>query len=205
MKTTTRILIALLLVVSLLCALCVFVSAEGEDETTPAPEIAVSEENGASETVEEKVGFADALWDFVASHAAAIFSGASLAGIGVLFFLWKKGLLPIVDRVLKKIAESVTTTSKSLEGKNDEMSKTLLGFLEQIQPYLPLLKELTESLQSVKTEKEAQLIIDKGVFDLLGLIIESGRVPDSVKEQYRLYKVKADEAIYELEGSGDSE
>lgn len=204
MKTTTRILIALLLVVSLLCALCVFVSAEGEDETTPEPETAVSEENGASETVEDKVGFADALWDFVASHAATIFSGVSLAGIGVLFFLWKKGLLPIVDRVLKKIAESVTTTSKSLEGKNDEMSKTLLGFLERLEPYLPMLKDLTESLQSVKADKEAQLIINKGVFDLLGMIIETARIPDSVKEQYRLEKVKADKAMMEIE-AGDSE
>ena len=204
MKTTTRILIALLLVVSLLCALCVFVSAEGEDETTPDPETAVSEENEASEAVEEKGGFADALWDFVASHAAAIFSGASLAGIGVLFFLWKKGLLPIVDRVLKKIAESVTTTSKSLEGKNDEMSKTLLGFLEQLEPYLPMLKELTESLQSVKADKEAQLIINKGVFDLLGMIIETARIPDSVKEQYRLEKVKAEKAMMEIE-AGESE
>lgn len=203
MKLTTRIFIALLLVVSLLCALCVFVSAEGEDETTPEPETAVSEENGASEAV-EKQGFADALWDFVASHAATIFSGASLAGIGVLFFLWKKGLLPIVDRVLKKIAESVTTTSASLEGKNDEMSKTLLGFLERLEPYLPMLKDLTESLQSVKAEKDAQLIINKGVFDLLGMIIETARIPDSVKEQYRLEKVKADKAMMEIE-AGDSE
>lgn len=203
MKTSTRILIALLLVLALSFAFCLFVSAEGEDENAPEPENAVSEENGASEAV-EKQGFASVVWDWVSEHLPEIFSGAGVVGIGVLLFLWKKGLLPIVDRVLKKIAESVTTTSKSLEGKNDEMSKTLLVFLEKIQPYLPLLKELTESLHSVKAEKEAQLIINKGVFDLLGMIIETARIPDSVKEQYRLEKVKAEKAMMEIE-AGDSE
>lgn len=203
MKTTTRILIALLLVLSLLCAFCVFVSAEGEDENAPEPEIAVSEENGASEGV-EKQGFADALWDFVGDNADTIFSGIALAGIGTLLFLWKKGLIPIVSGVLAKISKSVTDTSSSLEDKSDEMSQTLLGFLKQVEPYLPMLKDLTESLHSVKAEKDAQLIINKGVFDLLGMIIETARIPDSVKEQYRLEKVKAEKAMMEIE-AGDSE
>jgi len=205
MKTTIRILVALLLVLSLCSAFCLFVSADAADENAPEPEIAVSEENGASETVEEKVGFADAVWGFVSSHAAAIFSGASLAGIGVLFFLWKKGLLPIVDRVLKKIAQSVTTTSKSLEGKSDAMSQTMLGFLKQIEPYLPMLKDLTESLHSVKAEKDAQLIINRETVNLLCLMVETARFPDSVKEQARLYKTECDKAMMENEGSGDSE
>ena len=166
MKTTTRILIALLLVLSFLCVFCLFVSAEGEDETTPEPEIAVSEENGASETV-EKQGFASVVWEFVADNADAIFSGIALAGIGTLLFLWKKGLIPIVSGVLAKISKSVTDTSASLEGKSDEMSKTMLLFLKRLEPYLPMLKDLTESLQSVKAEKDAQLIINKGVFDIL--------------------------------------
>lgn len=204
MKTTTRVLLVLLLVLSLLSALCIFVSAEEADESATEPEIAVSEENGASQTVEEKQGFASVVWDWVSEHLPEIFSGAGVVGVGVLLFLWKKGLLPIVDRVLKRIAESVTTTSKSLEGKNDEMSKTLLGFMEQIQPYLPLLKELTESLKAVRSEKEAQIVINKGVFDMLGLIIETARVPDSVKEQYRLYKAKADKAMMEIEAGDPS-
>lgn len=203
MKTTTRIFIALLLVLSLLCAFCLFVSAEGEDENAPEPEIAVSEENGASEGV-EKQGFADALWDFVGDNADTIFSGIALAGIGTLLFLWKKGLIPIVSGVLAKISKSVTDTSSSLKDKSDEMSQTLLGFLKQVEPYLPMLKDLTESLHSVKAEKDAQLIINKGVFDLLGMIIETARIPDSVKEQYRLEKVKAEKAMMEIE-AGDSE
>lgn len=204
MKNTTRFFIAFILILSLCLALCLFVSAEEAEENAPEPQIAVSEENGASETVEETQGFASVVWDWVSEHLPEIFSGAGVVGVGVLLFLWKKGLLPIVDRVLKKIAESVTTTSKSLEGKNDEMSKTLLGFMEQIQPYLPLLKELTESLKAVRSEKEAQLVINKGVFDMLGLIIETARVPDSVKEQYRLYKAKADKAMMEIEAGDPS-
>lgn len=204
MKTTTRIFIAFILILSLLSAFCLFVSAEGEDENAPEPEIAVSEENEASEAVEEKDGWATVLWDFISSNADAIFSGIALAGIGTLLFLWKKGLIPIVSGVLAKISKSVTDTSASLEGKSDEMSQTMLGFLKQIEPYLPMLKDLTESLQSVKAEKEAQLIINKGVFDLLGMIIETARVPDSVKEQYRLEKVKAEKAMMEIE-AGDSE
>lgn len=205
MKLTTRILIALLLVLSFCFAFCLFVSAEEADENAPEPEIAVSEENGASEAVEEKDGWATVLWDFVARNADTIFSGIALAGIGTLLFLWKKGLIPIVSGVLAKISKSVTDTSASLDGKSDEMSQTLLGFLKKIEPYLPMLKDLTESLQSVKAEKEAQLVINKGVFDLLGMIIETARIPDSVKEQYRLEKVKADKAMMEIEGSGDSE
>ena len=84
------------------------------------------------------------------------------------------------------------------------MAKTLLDFTKQIEPYLPLLKDLASTMKAAKTEKDAQLIIDKGVFDLLGLIIETGRVPASVKEQYRLYKAKADDAMMEIE-AGDSE
>ena len=36
------------------------------------------------------------------------------------------------------------------------------------------------------------------------MIIETARVPDSVKEQYRLEKVKAEKAMMEIE-AGDSE
>lgn len=204
MKTTTRIILALILVLSLCSALCLFVSAEGTDENTPEPEIAADAENGASEAV-EKQGFASVLMDFVSDNADTIFAGATTALSLLLMWLFRKSLIPSVGKSLSEINGAVTTTSAALADQTNEMSQSLLGFLKKIEPYLPLLKNLTDSLQDVKSEKQAQLVIDKGVFDLLGLIVEAGRVPDSVKEQYRLYKAKADAAMMEIERSGDPE
>lgn len=205
MKATTRIILALVLAFSLCFAFCLFVSAEEADENATEPQIAVSEENGASETVEEKQGFASVLWDFVADNADKIFSVANTALAVILMWLYKRSLIPSVGKSLSQINGAVTTTTAALEGQTNEMATTIVGFMQKIEPYLPLLKGLTDTLQSAKTEKQAQLVIDKGVFDLLGLIVEAGRVPDSVKEQYRLYKAKADAAMMEIERSGDSE
>lgn len=204
MKTTTRILIALLLVVSLLCALCVFVSAEGEDETTPEPETAVSEENGASEAV-EKQGFASAVWEFVSDNADKIFAVANAALASILLWQYRRSLIPSVGKSLTMINGAVSETSRTLAEQNNATATSIKLIVDILQPFLSRTEELTTALSTIKSEKEAQLIIDKGVFDLLGLIIETGRVPDSVKEQYRLYKAKADGAMMEIEGSGDSE
>lgn len=203
MKTTTRILIALLLVVSLLCALCVFVSAEGEDETTPEPEIAVSEENGASETV-EKQGFASAVWEFVADNVGEIFAGANTALAAILLWLYRRSLIPSVGKSLTMINGAVTTTTAALAEQNNATATSVKLIVDMLQPFLLRTEELTNALSAIKTDKEAQLIINKGVFDLLGMIIETARVPDSVKEQYRLEKVKAEKAMMEIE-AGDSE
>ena len=203
MKTTTRILIALLLVVSLLCALCVFVSAEGEDETTPEPEIAVSEENGASEAV-KKQGFADALWDFVGDNADKILAGANTALAIILMWMYKRSLIPSVGKSLSQINGAVTTTTAALEEQNNATATSVKLIVDMLQPFLLRTEELTNALSTIKSEKKAQLIINKGVFDLLGMIIETARVPDSVKEQYRLEKVKAEKALMEIE-AGDSE
>ena len=203
MKTTTRILIALLLVVSLLCALCVFVSAEGEDETTPEPEIAVSEENGASEAV-KKQGFADARWDFVGDNADKILAGANTALAIILMWMYKRSLIPSVGKSLSQINGAVTTTTAALEEQNNATATSVKLIVDMLQPFLLRTEELTNALSTIKSEKKAQLIINKGVFDLLGMIIETARVPDSVKEQYRLEKVKAEKALMEIE-AGDSE
>ena len=203
MKTTTRILIALLLVVSLLCALCVFVSAEGEDETTPEPETAVSEENGASEAV-EKQGFADALWDFFGDNADKILAGANTALAIILMWMYKRSLIPSVGKSLSQINGAVTTTTAALAEQNNATATSVKLIVDMFQPFLLRTEELTNALTTIKSEKEAQLIINKGVFDLLGMIIETARIPDSVKEQYRLEKVKADKAMMEIE-AGDSE
>lgn len=204
MKTTTRILIALLLVLSLLCAFCLFVSAEGEDENAPEPEIAVSEENGASEEVETKT-FGDVVSGFISDHRGELLSVASLILTGILAYLWKKRLLPSVGNSLSQINGAVTLTTAALADKSDAMSQTLLEFLKKIEPYLPMLKDLAESLQSVKAEKDAQLIINRETVNLLCLMVETARFPDSVKEQARLYKTECDKAMMENEGSGDSE
>ena len=115
MKTTTRILIALLLVISLLCAFCLFVSADETDENAPEPEIAASEENGASETV-EKQGFASAVWEFVSDNADKIFAMANTALAAILLWLYKRSLIPSVGKSLERIDGAVTLTSAALEG-----------------------------------------------------------------------------------------
>lgn len=203
MKTTNRILIALLLVLSFLCAFCLFVSAEGEDENAPEPEIAVSEENGASEAV-EKQGFADALWDFVGDNADKILAGANTALAIILVWMYKRSLIPSVGKSLTMINGAVSETSKTLAEQNNATATSVKLIVDMLQPFLSRTEGLTTALSTIKSEKEAQLIINKGVFDLLGMIIETARVPDSVKEQYRLEKVKADKAMMEIE-AGDSE
>ena len=203
MKTTTRILIALLLALSLLCAFCLFVSAEGEDETTPEPETAVSEENGASEAV-EKQGFASAVWEFVSDNANKIFAVANATLTSILLWQYRRSLLPSVGKTLTMINGAVSQTSKTLAEQNGATATSVNLIVDMLQPFLSRTEELTTALSTIKSEKQAQLIINKGVFDLLGMIIETARVPDSVKEQFRLEKVKADKAMMEIE-AGDSE
>lgn len=117
----------------------------------------------------------------------------------VLLYLFKKGLIPSTATALGTINAVVDSAAAKLDGKTDEISKTLTDTLSQVQPFLDNAVALTAELQTVKAEKEAQVKIDKAVFDLLGLIVESGRIPESVKEQYRLYKASVDGEIKALE------
>ena len=99
---------------------------------------------------------------------------------------------------------AVSETSRTLAEQNNATATSVKLIVDMLQPFLSRTKELTTALSTIKSEKDAQLIINKGVFDLLGMIIETARIPDSVKEQYRLEKVKAEKAMMEIE-AGDSE
>lgn len=71
MKSITRIVILLLIVLSLLCVLAVGVSAEEIDENTPEEEIAAEEENGLSRV--------EALWIALMPSVGATIAAAAVA------------------------------------------------------------------------------------------------------------------------------
>ena len=208
MKTFSRVILALILIVSLLFAFSILASAAEPTDDAPETANAVEAENGASKTVEQteqKKSFASAVMDFFTDNSDTIFAGASLALTAVLMYFYRHGFIPSLSNSLNKFNNATNETMTVLADQNNDVAVKIATIAETISPFIARVDKLMKELSTLKSEKEAQAKIDKGVFDLLGLIIESGRVPDSVKEQYRLYKAKLDGEIEKVEGSGDSE
>ncbi|MBO4284267.1 MAG: hypothetical protein J5958_06570 [Clostridia bacterium] len=145
MKTFSRAILVLILIVSLLCAFCVLASAAEPTDDTPETETAVEAENEASETVEQteqKKSFASVVMDFFADNSDTIFAGASAALAGVLIYLFKHGFAPSLSNSLNMFNKATNKTMTALAGQNSEIAVNIATIAATISPFLTRAEEL---------------------------------------------------------------
>lgn len=132
MKSITRIVIPLLIVLSLLCVLAVGVSAEETDENAPAEEIAAGEENGLSRVEALWIALMPSIGAVIAAGAVAIkiikqFKElrADVIADGQIAAIKKenKALQKSIDRLIQ-IQENETKDTDSLQRSIKSMEQT---------------------------------------------------------------------------------
>lgn len=198
----------LVLLVCLVFSLLTVVSFAEVSTVTPEAETAATEEKTAtwSETI--------AAW--FADNMESIFSGASLGGVAVLMFLFKKGLIPTVGAAVTKISGAVDSAKEKLGEVADGTSAEMKAFANKFAPILERLEGYTDVIDAAmaevataKTEKEILIASLEETNKLLLSMIEASRLPESVKEKARLAKAKQDACIEALrgdkEGGGEAE
>lgn len=132
MKTTIRIILSLLIVLSLLCVLAVGVSAEETDENAPAEEIAAEEENGLSRAEALCIALMPSIGAVIAAGAVAFkiikqFKDlrADVVADGQIAAIKKenKALQKSIERLIQ-IQENETKDTESLQRSIKSMEQT---------------------------------------------------------------------------------
>ena len=156
---------------SLLLPLCLVASAE-EVETVPtepeqvttAPEV---EQTAPEQTEEDAVPWSTFVSNALGEYAGEILSALAFAGSGVLIFLFKKGLLPTVSKMLaslgdkskdaadaaKKALETASEVAKNTSATVEEMNAKLEEFEKnngnKIDSYKAVIAMQTEMIGSL--------------------------------------------------------
>lgn len=200
MKKISLLILLVCLVFSLLS-----LSAFAEDEVT-APEAETSAE------AEKTASWSETVTAWLGDNLDSIFTGASLGGVAILMYLFKKGLLPAVSGAFVKIGDTVTAAKDKLGAVADETKGAVADFIEKFAPILEKVDSLSDTvdkslaaLQRANDEKDLLVSALEESSKLLVDMISASRLPESVKEAARLTKAKHDSLVDSLRSGGASE
>lgn len=193
-----KISLLILLICFVFSLLTVFSLAEGEVPPSDAVNVAENEKTATwSESISAWIG----------DNIDSIFTGASLGGVAILMYLFKKGLLPMVGAAFGKITETVKDAKEGLDKVAEDAAGELRGFIERFKPVLEkieaqssMIEKAMDEINNLKTEREVVAASYEETSALLISMIEGSRLPESVKEKARLTKAKQDTYISSLRG-----
>lgn len=196
----------LMLCIALTFSLCLSVSAEEVSED-------VTEEVVEDETI------ASIIYGFCAEHSGEIFSALSFLGAFILSVLYKKGLLPAVNKSVDLLANSlkagITEAKKMAEDTDGNLNK----FMESIQPTIEKLEgipavvkqmyeknaQLEEELKKATTEREILAKALKSESRMFYELFMSSNLPQYQKDKVSREKAEIDHLIEVLENENADE
>lgn len=168
-----------------------------EDEAAPLP----SEDS--DEATEEPASFT--FVDWVYDNLDKIFTGTGLAASIVVAYFFKKKLLPsvgvFVTQIMGIVKEIKENASDSALMQNEEIKK----FFDKVSPTLDEVhqnadacKKALDLVEQSKNEKEAMTVAMQEMSSVLLAMIESSRLPESVKEKARLSEINTKKLVDSL-------
>lgn len=190
-------------------------TAPPSEETTPPSDVVSpppSTENTeeVEKTPEEPASFT--FVDWVYDNLDKIFTGTGLAASLVVAYFFKKKLLPsvgvFVTQIMGIVKEIKENASDSAFMQNEEIKK----FFDKVSPTLDEVhqnadacKKALDLVEQSKNEKEAMTIAMQEMSSVLLAMIESSRLPESVKEKARLSEINTKKLVDSLRASCDAE
>ena len=150
-KIVTYVLSAI--IVLLLIAVCMtpaYADAEdvGAGETVQETTKEATEES--SEPEEEKL-LSEQIWDLILKYKDDLLSLAGVIISCVLAYLFRKGLVPMVERIYSDLSEKIGNGT----GELSQSSQALNGTLKDVEALLRKVEEYSKLLNDAKTREEA--------------------------------------------------
>mgnify|MGYP004685956183 CR=1 FL=1 len=144
---------ALALMIAVLLAVVCTTTAHAEEavETvyeTEAAETAAPAEEPAGE--EDRL-LSEQIWGTILTYKDDLLSLAGLIISIVLAYVFKRGLVPLVERIFAKLSEEIGNGT----GKLNESSEALNGTLKDVKALMEKVEQYSELLNNAKTREEA--------------------------------------------------
>lgn len=166
----------------------------------------------AAQTVTESIpeeNFFSKVYDEISSYTDEIFCALTFVGSLILAFAYKKGLLPLIEKSLLSIGNTVNKikeNTKESADKSGELNKNIDIRLTQASELIERLSErissLSESLaESLEDEKKARLetkeirTVTEAQIDMLYSIFMSSALPQYQKDEIGERVAKMKEAL----------
>lgn len=139
---------------------------ETEPETSRETTSETTQEAQNTETTEESAGedsagegpsgdgdklLSEQIWDTILTYKDDLLSLAGLIISIVLAYVFKKGLVPLVERIFAKLSAEIGNSM----GKLNESSKTLNGTMKDVKALMEKVEKYSELLNNAKTREDA--------------------------------------------------
>ena len=187
--------ILIISLIAMLLVLCLGVTAAAEEvETIPE--------------AEEPSTASSAIADFFVENIGSILAGGSVAASLFIAWLFKKGLLPAVSAYVTKVSAGIGELRDNAEKYETAISDKVEAFFDKATPVLEsaeknaqLFGEAMSTIEQAKNEREAMTIAVRELTSITLAMIESSRLPESVKEKARIGAINAEKAIASITGA----
>lgn len=144
---------ALALMIAVLLAVVCTTTAHAEEavETVYETETAETAAPAEEPAGEEDRLLSEQIWDTILTYKDDLLSLAGLIISIVLAYVFKRGLVPLVERIFAKLSEEIGNGT----GKLNESSEALNGTLKDVKALMEKVEQYSELLNNAKTREEA--------------------------------------------------
>lgn len=144
---------ALALMIAVLLAVVCTTTAHAEEAVETVYETEAAETAAPTEepTGEEDKLLSEQIWDAILTYKDDLLSLAGLIISIVLAYVFKRGLVPLVERIFAKLSEEIGNGT----GKLNESSEALNGTLKDVKALMEKVEQYSELLNNAKTREEA--------------------------------------------------
>lgn len=144
---------ALALMIAVLLAVVCTTTAHAEESVETVYETETAETAAPAEEPagEEDRLLSEQIWDTILTYKDDLLSLAGLIISIVLAYVFKRGLVPLVERIFAKLSEEIGTGT----GKLNESSEALNGTLKDVKALMEKVEQYSELLNNAKTREEA--------------------------------------------------
>lgn len=144
---------ALALMIAVLLAVVCTTTAHAEEAVETVYETEAAETAAPAEEPEgeEDRLLSEQIWDTILTYKDDLLSLAGLIISIVLAYVFKRGLVPLVERIFAKLSEEIGNGT----GKLNESSEALNGTLKDVKALMEKVEQYSELLNNAKTREEA--------------------------------------------------
>ena len=144
---------ALALMIAVLLAVVCTTTAHAEESVETVYETETAETAAPAEEPagEEDRLLSEHIWDTILTYKDDLLSLAGLIISIVLAYVFKRGLVPLVERIFAKLSEEIGNGT----GKLNESSEALNGTLKDVKALMEKVEQYSELLNNAKTREEA--------------------------------------------------
>lgn len=144
---------ALAMMIAVLLAVVCTTTAHAEESVETVYETETAETAAPAEEPagEEDRLLSEQIWDTILTYKDDLLSLAGLIISIVLAYVFKRGLVPLVERIFAKLSEEIGNGT----GKLNESSEALNGTLKDVKALMEKVEQYSELLNNAKTREEA--------------------------------------------------